>query len=288
MNRPFLAVALALGAATFAASCSSAPRSIADEPGAGAAAPAAGAHAGHDMRNPDAHKRAEVAFLFPDGDDKGWSRIENGMQHNMTPDVPLAKIPLATRTDLLRQLALTMDVIKKFPTVKEAEAAGYRRAGPFIPGLGTHYVGPRMNRTGTMTDADILNPSTIIYDGLKPDSPIAGFMYISVSMAAASKEPEGFAGPNDHWHFHTGICLTAGSNGVQEALGFDGSITEASCRSKGGNYVAATQYLLHVWTVPGYSSALGVFAHTNPALTCPDGTYYTDDHDITNQCKSAK
>jgi hypothetical protein len=49
--------------------------------------------------------------------------------------------------------------------------------------------------------------------------------------------------------------------------------------------VATTQYLLHVWTVPGYSNPLGVFAHANPALTCGDGTYYTDDHDITNQCK---
>ena len=53
-----------------------------------------------------------------------------------------------------------------------------------------------------------------------------------------------------------------------------------------GNWVASTQYLLHVWTVPGYTNPLGVFAHANPALTCGDGTYYTDDHDITNQCKN--
>jgi hypothetical protein len=28
-----------------------------------------------------------------------------------------------------------------------------------------------------------------------------------------------------------------------------------------------------------------VFAHANPALTCGDGTYYTDDHEITNSCR---
>ena len=245
--------------------------------------------AGHDMNALSAHEKAQLAFLFPDGDDRGWSKVENGMQHDMTPEVPLAKLPPATRVELLRQLSLTMDVIRKFPTVKEAEAAGYRRAGPFIPGLGTHYVSSRMPRGGgALTDADILNPATIIYDGLKPESPIAGFMYMAVSMTGPGKEPEGFAGPNDHWHFHTGICLSPGSNGVLEALGFDGSITEAACRAKGGSYVAATQYLLHVWTVPGYSSPLGVFSHTNPALTCPDGTYYTDDHDITNKCKSSQ
>jgi hypothetical protein len=242
-------------------------------------------HAAHQASS---HRAAEIAFLFPDGDDKGWSRIENGMKHNTTPDVPLALIPAETRALLLRQLALTSEVTRKFPTVKDAEAAGYRRAGPFLPGLGTHYVGGRTNRTGMLTDADILSPSTIIFDGASPDSPIAGFMYISVAAGPSAREPEGFAGPNDRWHYHVGICLTPGSNGVTEALGFDGSITESDCRARGGNYIAATQYMLHVWTVPGYSSALGVFSHMNPALTCADGTYHMDKTDITNACKVRK
>ena len=32
--------------------------------------------------------------------------------------------------------------------------------------------------------------------------------------------------------------------------------------------------MVHVWTVPGYESELGVFSDLNPALTCPDGTYH--------------
>jgi hypothetical protein len=241
--------------------------------------------AGHDMGDMT-HAKAEAAFLFPDGDDRGWSKVENGVQHVMAPDVPLTKLPEATRTELLRQLALTMDVVKKYPTVKDAEAAGYRRAGPYLPGLGTHYVGGRTNRGGPLTDDDILHPSTIIYAGNKATSPIAGFMYISGVTAAGAAEPEGFAGPNDHWHFHTGICLVAGSNGAMEALGFDGSITETDCKTRRGNWVKTTQYLLHVWTVPGYSDPLGVFAHVNPAMSCGDGTYYTDSHDITNACRT--
>ncbi len=119
------------------------------------------------------HESAELAFLFPDGDDKGWSKVENGMQHNMAPDVPLVKLDPAVRTELLRQLSLTLDVVRKYPTVKDAEAAGYRRAGPFLPGLGTHYVGGKTNQTGVLTDDDILHPATIIYAGNAPDSPIA-------------------------------------------------------------------------------------------------------------------
>jgi hypothetical protein len=246
------------------------------------------AAAGH-IGTMHSHREIELAFLFPDGDDKGWSQVENGLQHNMTPEVPLVLLPPDTRRELLRQLSLTLDVTKRFPTVKDAEAAGYRRAGPFLPGLGTHYVGGRTNRTGTLTDADISQPSTIVYDGTAPDSPIAGFMYVSVSMGGAgAAQPEGFAGPNDHWHYHVGICLTPGSNGVLEALGFDGSITEADCRAKGGNYMAVTQHLLHVWTVPGYSNPLGVFGHANPALRCADGTYHTDKTDITNACRARR
>jgi hypothetical protein len=292
MQTRFVTITLVMGFAALAASC--ATRGHQARTPAAAATPAPSSHSmtdmhdmpGHDMKTMGTHASAESAFLFPDGDDKGWSKVENGMQHNMAPEVPLSKLPAATRVELLRQLTLTLDVIKKYPTVKDAEAAGYRRAGPFLPGLGTHYVGGRTNRTGTMTDDDILHPSTIIYDGNKPDAPIAGFMYISIAVGTSNKEPDGFAGPNDHWHYHTGICLTQGSNGVQEALGFDGSITEAGCKAKGGNYIAATQYLLHVWTAPGYSDPLGVFAHTNPAMTCSDGTYYTDSHDIANMCRA--
>jgi hypothetical protein len=239
----------------------------------------------HDMAAMGSHSGAETAFLFPDGDDKGWSKVENGTQHDMAPEVRLANLPATTRAELVRQLGLTMDVIKKYPTVRDAEAAGYHRAGPFIPGLGTHYVGGRMNRSGTLTDDDILRPSTIIYDGIAADAPIAGFRYMSIAMGPTGTEPAGFAGPNDHWHYHTGVCITAGANGAMEALGFDGSITAADCKAKGGNFIAATQYLLHVWTVPAYTNPLGVFAHANPALTCADGTYYTDNHDLKSSCR---
>ena len=251
---------------------------------AGATASAPDAHAGHNMGATD-HRAAEKAFLFPDGDDKGWSTVENGIQHEAAPEVPLSLLPPDTRKQLLRQLSLTIEVVRKFPTVKEAEAAGYRRAGPFLPGLGTHYVGGATNRTGTLTDAEILSPSTIVYDGTAPDSPIAGFMYVSIAMRPGGPQPEGFAGPNDHWHYHTGVCLKAGANGAMEAMGFDGSITEADCRARQGNFMPITQYLLHVWTAPGYSNPLGVFGHANPALRCPDGTYHTVTQDAMKVCR---
>jgi hypothetical protein len=102
---------------------------------------------------------------------------------------------------------------------------------------------------------------------------------------AFGEYPEGFAGPNDHWHTHSGICIRPGGNGL-DALGADGSITKAACTAQGGNFMAVTPSLLHVWTVAAYSDPLGVFAHTNPAVTCPDGTYYNKGNDPLTTCRS--
>lgn len=33
-------------------------------------------------------------------------------------------------------------------------------------------------------------------------------------------------------------------------------------------------FALRVWTVPGYDVADGIFRDLNPAITCPDGTYF--------------
>jgi hypothetical protein len=240
----------------------------------------AGAHdaSGHDAgtggaHDHDAQKQAEIAFLFPDGDSKGWEDVENGVEHAHAPDVAEHEIPAATRAELRRQLQLTQKAVEAYPTVAAAEAAGYRRAGPFTPGLGAHYVGGSMVGAKGMTDAQIIRPSAMVYAGTEPDAPIVGFMYIALG-GGPDYSPEGFAGPNDHWHTHSGVCIRGSSDGAIDALGADGSIDEAECTAQNGNWMAVTQSLLHVWTVPTYTDPLGVFAHTNPAVTCPDGTYH--------------
>ncbi len=32
--------------------------------------------------------------------------------------------------------------------------------------------------------------------------------------------------------------------------------------------------MVHVWSVPGWESSQGLFGEVNPALACPDGSYY--------------
>jgi hypothetical protein len=233
----------------------------------------------------DAHKDAEIAFLFPDGDDRGWAEVGNGeqMDHGYAPDVPIDSLDPATRAEYRRQLNLTMDAVRAYPTVQDAEAAGYHRVGPFAPGLGAHYVGGgAYDMDGVMSDDEIRRPGGIVYSGTKPDSVIVGFMYTSVAFQDG-KAPEGFAGPNDHWHSHSGVCLKPGVNGT-DALGSDGSISAEDCAAKGGSFMKdITASLLHVWTVPSYTSPTGVFSHVNPTISCDDGTYHYEEG---NACAS--
>ena len=178
------------------------------------------------------------------------------------------------------------------PTVAAAEAAGYRRAGPYSPGLGAHYIRPTaagLNSDGVMDDSDLLSPLAIIYAGTNPDSPIAGFMYYSMS----KDEPQGFAGPNDHWHYHLNTCIKYNADGSIDApFGADTEAPADLCVQAGGQVLEQTQYMVHVWSVPGWESQQGLFGEVNPALTCPDGTYYQlpldqwKDHPL-NSCLSS-
>src|ERR1700675_967707 len=142
-----------------------------------------------------------------------------------------------------------------------------------MPGIGAHFIkigGPSLNPDGVMSDEDLQTPLAIIYDGIAPDSRVAGFMYYSMSKDA----PAGFAGPNDKWHFHTSICLKYGVNGIDIPYGFDVKIPPKQCAAAGGTLLQQSQWMVHVWSVPGWEPSQGLSGEVNPALACPDGTYY--------------
>jgi hypothetical protein len=202
--------------------------------------------------------------------DRGFSKLENGVQHSHGWEQPVSK---ADRKLLSHQMIVARDTAMQFPTLADAERGGLRRAGPFSPGLGTHMIsysnyGYSAGK-GIMTDDQIRHPIAWIYDGTKPTSPIAGLFY-----TAAVKNPGGFAGPNDVWHAHKNICIVRTSDGrVDTPLGADRDVTRAQCDAVHGSLLKATGPLLHAWVVPGYEDSQGVFAHLSPGITCDDGTY---------------
>jgi hypothetical protein len=208
-------------------------------------------------------------------DDRGFSKLDNG--HQAETNVFTQPVDPATRLLLQHQLELAREAAMQYPTVAAAEAAGWRRAGPFAPGLGAHYfnfsqIGDALIPNGTIDDAGALHPAALIYDGTHPDSRIAGLMYYSVS----NRLPHGFAGPNDIWHYHTNVCTVYRPDGSVDApFGADQTVSKAACDRVHGTLMRRTQWMLHAWVVPGYDSPEGVFSHDNPAITCRDGSYHT-------------
>lgn len=228
---------------------------------------------GHD------HGHADGSIATGPVDDRGLALLANGeMAHDYGPDQPL---DATTRAVLVHQLALTRLIVDRFPTLADAKAAGSQPAGGFGPGLGLHMSTPLTgmpeapppdpsvsSMPGVLSDAEVLRPANLLYAGSSDDSPIAGLMYYSTK----PEEPEGFAGPNDHWHTHGSLCIKMA--GKIEVL-HPAEQTNDACRAVGGIFIERTSYMVHVWTVPGYESNRGVFSDINPAVTCPDGTYYT-------------
>jgi hypothetical protein len=180
------------------------------------------------------------------------------------PDQPL---DAPTRALLAQQLTQARDHAMQYPTVADASAAGYRLAGGFAPGSGAHYVG------GPMTGGDAFDPNAVqslIYDGTSPSSKIVGLMYYAMGNA-----PDGFAGPNDHWHRHSSVCTKFSSAGIEVPFPADADVTKEQCTEVGGFFMTITGYMVHAWVVPGWESPQGVFSHENVNVRCADGTYNT-------------
>ena len=173
----------------------------------------------------------------------------------------LKQLPVtnADRKTLLVQMRQARSVVDKYPTVKDAKAAGYKESTVFVPCIGAHYT-----NLGLVGKFDPATPSELLYDGVADNSKIIGLSYLVFHL---NGPPEGFAGPNDHFHQHNangGLCLDAG----QGVIGGE-SMTEKDCVAKGGKKAGAIManiWMAHAWVAPGWECSWGVFAGECPEL----------------------
>jgi hypothetical protein len=162
----------------------------------------------------------------------------------------------ATRELLRQQLAIAHQVTVQFPTVKDAQAAGYHMVTGYVPCIGAHYV-----NTFNLAKFDPAHPAMLLYDGTKPDSKMVGLSYATLT---GKKAPEGFAGSNDIWHQHNlngGLCFKG-----TVVIGAE-STTPAECKASGGRKVALPDlWMNHVWVADGWPSSWGIFSAEHPDL----------------------
>jgi hypothetical protein len=125
-----------------------------------------------------------------------------------------------------------------------------------VPCIGAHYT-----NVGKVAVFDPGAPSELLFDGTEPGSKIVGLSYLVYHRGGA---PDGFVGPNDHWHQHNdngGLCMKGGV-----VIGGE-SVTPAQCEARGGRKQTLDDiWMVHAWVVPGFECTWGVFAGECPEL----------------------
>jgi hypothetical protein len=180
---------------------------------------------------------------------------DHGHGSAVVPDQPLDD---ATRALLADQLQVARAVALSHPTVADAVNAGYIKVTPFVPLIGAHYLNPLK----VDTTFDPSQPEMLLYDGTRPESKIVGLSYF---VSSPGGEPPGFAGPNDHWHQHIGLCIKG-----HVVVGGE-KLTREECLARGGNKVALRDiWMVHAWVVPGWDSPQGVFSPEHQDLLIED------------------
>jgi hypothetical protein len=184
------------------------------------------------------------------GDDTGG----HGGHMGPTPWVAMTD---QEQCDKLRQeLDLARDTALKYPTAADAEAAGWRKVTPYVPGIAAHY----MNFKYVDGTFNIEEPEMLLYDGNGPDAAVVGLSYYILHRGEA--EPtQGFTGDNDHFHRHIGLC-------IKDGLVIDDSTsTEEECAAAGGRKQGGgAGWMNHVWVIPGCESPWGMFSGATPVL----------------------
>lgn len=153
------------------------------------------------------------------------------------------------------QVAAADAVVAANPTVEAAEANGYGLITQYVPCIGAHYI-----KYSNFSDGfDPANPEVILFDGQEPDSKVVGLSYLQ--LGDPENEPEGFVGPNDHWHIHNVLCRNPNAGIVGDG------ISDEECERRGGqNMDTARVWMMHMWNVPGWESNWGLFSSEHPGL----------------------
>jgi len=155
------------------------------------------------------------------------------------------------------ELAEAREVSERFPTVADAEEAGYFKVTGYVPGIAAHY----MNFGIVDETFELDKPEMLLFDGTEPGSRIVGLSYY-LQQEGTAGPTQGFVGDNDSYHRHFGLCFKPG-----EGIVGDSTTTPEECAARGGFKLDGfAGWMSHAWVVPGCESPWGVFSGENPLL----------------------
>ncbi len=172
-----------------------------------------------------------------------------GHEHGAAVEAPLFTGDKAT---FANQWLAAQRAVSRLDSIDEIVALGYVRSSAPIAGIGSHWVRwPRLAEP-----FDPAQPSMLLFDESRQPARLVGYSY----WLQSATEPEGFAGSNDHWHQHQGLCIVNGWADRERSTGPD------ACA--GTFFAGGDLWMLHAWPVAGYENTDGKFATFNRKL-CP-------------------
>jgi hypothetical protein len=190
-----------------------------------------------------------AATSHPVAGAEGHEHVSGTHLFGPAPEVPLRG---ATATRFETQLADARGAIAGLDTTAKAAAAGYVLSSTPAPGVGVHWV----DWEQIAQPFDPARPAMLLFSRIRGQDRLVGFSY----WVQSPIEPSGFAGINDHWHTHSGLCVV---NGWVER---ESVASPALC--PGDLLDGGDLWMLHAWVVPDFPNRWGIFAQTNPRL-CP-------------------
>lgn len=165
----------------------------------------------------------------------------------------------ADRVRLGAQMESARSTALLYPTLADAERAGWIPIGDFVPGAGQMLVDP------TPIDAfDPAMPSALLFASSAADAPVVGVQYD----VWGDDAPDGFVGQGPLWHLHAGTCEIDDERGTFTVV-YEPAVTGTACGDIDARLTTTVSWMIRAWVIPGWDNPGGPFAHDHSLLTQP-------------------
>ena len=185
----------------------------------------------------------------------------DGMSMDAGVGAAAQQLTLEQRDDLAAQVNAAREFALSVPTLADALAAGWVKAGSPAVGGGQMVVDPTVDHRELTFDP--ARPLGLLFASDDDNAPVVGLEYAAWSETATP--PSAFVGQDSMWHLHTGTCVVNGPSG-DYAMPVDEPLTGVGCAGVDGERIDVVSFMMRAWVVPGWENPYGTFAHDHPAL----------------------
>lgn len=150
----------------------------------------------------------------------------------------------AERAELTRQAEAVRRATERYRDFENAKRDGYARFGGEAPLMGEHWYRKGVKEPPEGTPLDLEHPGTLQYAVIDGRRVLVGVAF-STRLRPGEPLPEGFAGPDDHWHQHDLVKAVSAGTEDRPVLRWLANRWIEGARKKGDDRSMLT--MAHAW-----------------------------------------